>query len=95
MFSNLVIAWTVLAAITLTPLGIFLVIMGAHGPALYSYIGFVLLLPSAAALNTNIGISIPLITPLTLVGICIFVVLQLAYFYLLIIVLGLLVKKVV
>jgi hypothetical protein len=93
MFSTSVILSTVAATVILTPLGIFLMILGAHGPTFYSYAGFAFLLPSLAALNANIAISIPPISPSTLVGLCIFVFLQLAYYYFIVNLLRLLAKK--
>jgi hypothetical protein len=83
---------SIAAAVLLTPVGILLTVVATHSSDLYGYMGAVFLLPAFLIEHAGRSVSIPGLTSMSALSLFIFVLLQFAYFYVLISVAALLIR---
>lgn len=81
-------AYSLLATVVFSTLGVFLIILSVHGPKPYAYLGLAMLLPSLALLRIGAPIAIPKLATTPESGLLIFSLCQYAYYYFLISVLA-------
>src|SRR5438477_4803531 len=86
--------YSVAAAVVLTPAGIVLTFVAAHSYDLYAYVGMFLLLPSFLIQRFSRTLPIPGLTSMSALGLCVFVVVQVAYYYAIISLLALVGRRV-